>query len=153
MKRRVFNIAAAAVAAVFAAAPVIVKGKYDPGADDKEIKIGNIMPYSGPASSYGTIGKTAAAYFKMINEKGGINGRKINFISLDDGYSPPKTVEQARKLVEQEEVLLLFHTLHTDKLGDPQVHEPEEGSATVRGHRRHEVGRSEGSSVDDGLAA
>jgi len=113
MKRRVFNIAAAAVAAVFAAAPVIAKGKYDPGADDKEIKIGNIMPYSGPASSYGTIGKTAAAYFKMINEKGGINGRKINFISLDDGYSPPKTVEQARKLVEQEEVLLLFHTLGT----------------------------------------
>lgn len=113
MKRRAFSIAAAAVAAVFAAAPAAAKGKYDTGADDKEIKIGNIMPYSGPASSYGTIGKTAAAYFKMINEKGGINGRKINFVSLDDGYSPPKTVEQARKLVEQEEVLFLFHTLGT----------------------------------------
>src|SRR3954466_5142819 len=74
--------------------------KYDPGASDNEIKVGNIMPYSGPASSYASIGKSEAAYFKMINEQGGINGRKINFISYDDGYSPPKTVEQARKLVE-----------------------------------------------------
>ncbi|MDB5632746.1 MAG: branched-chain amino acid transporter substrate-binding protein [Tardiphaga sp.] len=87
--------------------------KYDIGATDTEIKIGNIMPYSGPASSYATIGKTEAAYFKMINEKGGINGRKINFISYDDGYSPPKTVEQARKLVESDEVLLIFNSLGT----------------------------------------
>lgn len=87
--------------------------KYDPGATDTEIKIGNIMPYSGPASAYATIGKTEAAYVKMINEKGGINGRKINFISYDDGYSPPKTVEQARKLVENDEVLLIFNPLGT----------------------------------------
>src|ERR1700742_675651 len=74
--------------------------KYDPGATDTEIKIGNIMPYSGPASAYATIGKTEAAYFNKINAEGGINGRKIDFISYDDGYSPPKAVEQARKLVE-----------------------------------------------------
>jgi branched-chain amino acid transport system substrate-binding protein len=87
--------------------------KYDPGATDTEIKIGNIMPYSGPASAYATIGKTEAAYFKKINEEGGINGRKINFISYDDSYSPPKTVEQARKLVESDEVLLIFNPLGT----------------------------------------
>jgi branched-chain amino acid transport system substrate-binding protein len=93
--------------------PVLAQKKYDAGASDTEIKIGNIMPYSGPASAYGTIGRTEAAYFKMINEQGGINGRKINFISLDDGYSPPKTVEMARRLVEQEEVLLIFNSLGT----------------------------------------
>ncbi|NVN87570.1 MAG: ABC transporter substrate-binding protein [Rhodopseudomonas sp.] len=87
--------------------------KYDPGATDTEIKVGNIMAYSGPASSYASIGKTEAAYFKMVNGQGGINGRKINFISQDDGYSPPKTVEQARKLVESDEVLLLFNPLGT----------------------------------------
>jgi branched-chain amino acid transport system substrate-binding protein len=87
--------------------------KYDTGATDSEIKIGNIMPYSGPASSYAVIGKTEAAYFRMINEKGGINGRKINFISYDDGYSPPKTVEQARKLVENDEVLFILNPLGT----------------------------------------
>jgi len=84
---------------------------YDPGATDTEIKVGNIMPYSGPASAYGIIGRTEAAYFKKINDAGGINGRKINFISYDDGYSPPKTVEQARKLVESDEVLLIFNSL------------------------------------------
>ena len=87
--------------------------KYDPGATDTEIKIGNTMPYSGPASAYGTIGKAEAAYFKKINDEGGINGRKINFISLDDGYSPPKTVEMVRRLVEQDEVLLVFGPLGT----------------------------------------
>jgi ABC-type branched-subunit amino acid transport system substrate-binding protein len=87
--------------------------KYDPGATDTEIKIGNIMPYSGPASAYGVIGKTEAAYFKKVNAEGGINGRKINFISYDDGYSPPKTVEQARKLVESDEVLFVFSSLGT----------------------------------------
>jgi branched-chain amino acid transport system substrate-binding protein len=88
-------------------------GQYGPGASDTEIKIGNTMPYSGPASAYGIIGKTEAAYFNMINEKGGINGRKINFISRDDGYSPPKTVEQVRQLVEQDQVLLMFSPLGT----------------------------------------
>jgi branched-chain amino acid transport system substrate-binding protein len=89
------------------------KGKYDTGATDTEIKVGNIMPYSGPASAYGVIGKTEQAYFNKINAEGGINGRKINFISYDDGYSPPKTVEQARKLVESDEVLLIFNSLGT----------------------------------------
>jgi branched-chain amino acid transport system substrate-binding protein len=87
--------------------------KYDPGATDSEIKIGNIMPYSGPASAYATIGKTEAAYFNKINAEGGINGRKISFISYDDGYNPAKTVEQARKLVESDEVLLIFNSLGT----------------------------------------
>lgn len=87
--------------------------KYGPGASDTEIKIGQTMPYSGPASAYGTIGKSEAAYFQMINERGGINGRKINFISLDDGYSPPRTVEQTRKLVEEEQVLFVFSSVGT----------------------------------------
>ena len=91
----------------------LAQKRYDSGATDTEIKIGNIMPYSGPASSYGVIGKTEEAYFNKINAEGGINGRKINFISYDDGYSPPKTVEQARKLVESDEVLLIFNSLGT----------------------------------------
>src|ERR1041384_7396989 len=88
-------------------------GKYDQGASDTEIKIGNTNPYSGPASAYGVIGKTIEAYFKKVNAEGGINGRKINFLSYDDGYSPPKTVEQVRKLVESDEVLLVFNPLGT----------------------------------------
>src|ERR1700753_2811430 len=108
-------VVAAATLALFAASSsgALAQKKYDEGATDTEIKIGNIMPYSGPASAYGVIGKTEAAYFKMINDAGGINGRKINFISYDDGYSPPKTVEQARKLVESDEVLLIFNPLGT----------------------------------------
>ncbi len=85
----------------------------DPGVSDSEIKIGNTNPYSGPASAYGTIGRASTAYFDMINEQGGVNGRNINFISLDDGYSPPRTVEQIRKLVEEERVLFLAGTLGT----------------------------------------
>jgi branched-chain amino acid transport system substrate-binding protein len=92
---------------------VLAEKRYGPGASDTEIKVGQTMPYSGPASAYGTIGKTEAAYFRMINDQGGINGRKINLISLDDGYSPPRTVEQIRKLVEEEEVLFTFQTLGT----------------------------------------
>jgi len=87
--------------------------KYGPGASATEIKLGQTMPYSGPASAYGTIGRVEQAYFKMINDNGGVNGRKINLISLDDGYSPPKAVEQVRRLVEQDEVLALFQTLGT----------------------------------------
>jgi branched-chain amino acid transport system substrate-binding protein len=87
--------------------------KYDTGVSDTEIKIGNVMPYSGPASAYAAIGKTEAAYFGMINEQGGVNGRKINFISYDDGFSPPKTVEQVRKLVESDEVYVLFNVVGT----------------------------------------
>ena len=96
-----------------AASSATAQKRYDPGASDTEIKIGNINPYSGPASSYGVIGKTEAAYFNKINADGGINGRKINFISYDDSYSPPKTVEQARKLVESDGVLLIFQSLGT----------------------------------------
>jgi ABC-type branched-subunit amino acid transport system substrate-binding protein len=108
-------LASAAAFALLAASSggALAQKKYDTGATDTEIKIGNIMPYSGPASAYGVIGKTEAAYFKKINDAGGINGRKINFISYDDGYSPPKTVEQARKLVESDEVLFIFNSLGT----------------------------------------
>src|SRR5438552_2667860 len=105
--------AALLAGAALAAAPAAAQKKYDPGASDTEIKVGNTNPYSGPASAYGVIGKTIAAYFNRINAEGGINGRKINFISYDDGYSPPKTVEQIRKLVESDEVLLVFQTLGT----------------------------------------
>ncbi|WP_159007660.1 ABC transporter substrate-binding protein [Bradyrhizobium sp. S69] len=87
--------------------------KYDPGASDTEIKVGQTMPFSGPASAYASIGKTEAAYFKMINDQGGINGRKINLIQYDDAYSPPKAVEQVRKLVESDEVLLTFQIIGT----------------------------------------
>ncbi|QAU44909.1 ABC transporter substrate-binding protein [Bradyrhizobium guangzhouense] len=110
------KFAAASLAlALFAATTSIASAqkKYDTGATDTEIKVGNIMPYSGPASAYGIIGRTEAAYFKKINDEGGINGRKINFISYDDAYSPPKTVEQARKLVESDEVLFIFNSLGT----------------------------------------
>ncbi|TAI64317.1 ABC transporter substrate-binding protein [Bradyrhizobium sp. Leo170] len=103
----------ATLLAVALAGTASAQKKYDPGATDTEIKIGNIMPYSGPASAYATIGKTEAAYFNKLNAEGGINGRKINFISYDDAYSPPKTVEQARKLVENDEVLLIFNPLGT----------------------------------------
>jgi branched-chain amino acid transport system substrate-binding protein len=107
-------VAATVGIAALVASPVAAQKKYDPGASDREIKVGNIMPYSGPASAYGEIGKTEAAYFRKVNaESGGVNGRKINFISYDDGYSPPKTVEQARKLVESDEVLLIFQPLGT----------------------------------------
>ena len=147
-----FSAALALLAATSSGA--LAQKKYDTGATDTEIKIGNIMPYSGPASAYGVIGKTEDAYFKKINAEGGINGRKINFISYDDGYSPPKTVEQARKLVESDEVLLdLQFARHAAELGDPEIHEPEEGAAAVRRHRRHQVERSQGLSLDHGLAA
>ncbi len=104
-----------AALALFAATSTcaLAQKKYDPGASDTEIKIGNIMPYSGPASAYGVIGKTEEAYFRKINAEGGVNGRKISFISYDDSYSPPKAVEQARKLVESDGVLLIFNSLGT----------------------------------------
>ena len=93
--------------------PSFAQKKYDPGASDTEIKIGQAMPYSGPASSYGTIGRVEAAYFKKVNDEGGVNGRKIVFLSLDDGYTPPKAVEATRRLVEQDQVLLMFGSLGT----------------------------------------
>src|SRR6516164_11471036 len=91
----------------------LAESQYDSGVNDAEIKIGNTMPYSGPASAWGIVGKSEAAYFAMVNDQGGVNGRKINFISRDDGYSPPKTVEMVRKLVEEDQVFLLFQTLGT----------------------------------------
>ncbi|MBR0797249.1 ABC transporter substrate-binding protein [Bradyrhizobium jicamae] len=113
IRMRLGLLSAALTIALASTSAFAQKGQYDIGATDTEIKIGNIMPYSGPASSYSVIGKTEAAYFNKINAEGGINGRKINFISYDDGYSPPKTVEQARKLVESDEVLLIFNSLGT----------------------------------------
>ena len=107
------SMAAATTLTLLATQGALAQKKYDTGATDTEIKIGNVEAYSGPASAYGVIGKTEDAYFKMINDAGGINGRKINFISYDDGYSPPKTVEQVRKLIESDEVLLVFNALGT----------------------------------------
>jgi ABC-type branched-subunit amino acid transport system substrate-binding protein len=111
--RRLLVSATVMAGLALGASSVWAQKKYDPGATDTEIKVGNIMPYSGPASAYGTIGKAAAAYIKMVNDDGGINGRKIDFISVDDGYSPPKTVEMARRLVEQDQVLLIWGSLGT----------------------------------------
>src|ERR1700709_638357 len=116
LSRQQLRIAAFSTAVIAFAAcsgPALAQKKYDTGATDTEIKIGNIVPYSGPASAYGVVGKAMAAVFKKVNDEGGINGRKINFISYDDAYSPPKAVEQARKLIESDEVLLLFGTLGT----------------------------------------
>src|SRR6266404_5937039 len=107
MKNGVFHlVAGTAIVIALSASPAIAQKKYDTGASDTEIKIGQTVPFSGPASAYATIGRAQAAYIKMVNDQGGVNGRKITFISYDDAYSPPKTVEQTRRLVEQDEVLL-----------------------------------------------
>jgi ABC-type branched-subunit amino acid transport system substrate-binding protein len=114
MRNGIFQLAAGtAVAVALSASPVSAQKKYDTGATDTEIKIGQTNPFSGPASAYATIGKTQAAYIKMINDQGGVNGRKINLIQYDDAYSPPKAVEQVRKLVESDEVLLTFQLIGT----------------------------------------
>jgi branched-chain amino acid transport system substrate-binding protein len=107
------SVAAATAFVALTSQGALAQKVYDTGATDTEIKIGNVEAYSGPASAYGMIGKTEDAYFKMINDAGGVNGRKINFISYDDGYSPPKTVEQVRKLIESDEVFLIFNALGT----------------------------------------
>jgi branched-chain amino acid transport system substrate-binding protein len=104
---------AGALALTLTANTASAQKKYDEGASDTEIRIGNTNPYSGPASAYGQIGKAIEAYFKMVNDKGGINGRKVTFISYDDGYAPPKTVEMVRKLVEEDKVLFVYQTLGT----------------------------------------
>src|SRR5580693_8847116 len=110
--RRTF-LQSSAAAAAFAASASSARADNAPGVSDTEIKIGTTTPYSGPASAYGVIGRAESAYFKMINEQGGVNGRKINFISLDDAYSPPKTVEQIRRLIESDEVLFLVNPVGT----------------------------------------
>ena len=112
MKLKLMPVAAL-LAAALASPAALAQKKYDPGASDKEVLLGHINPYSGPASAYGTIGRVIAAYFKKVNQEGGVNGRMLNMISYDDGYSPPKTVEMARKLVEQDKVLLIFQPLGT----------------------------------------
>jgi branched-chain amino acid transport system substrate-binding protein len=111
--RGLFVDTALAFGLALAVTPALAQAKYDEGASDTEIRIGNTNPYSGNASAYGAIGKTIEAYFKMINEQGGVNGRKITFISYDDSYSPPKTVDMVRKLVEEDKVLFVFQTLGT----------------------------------------
>jgi branched-chain amino acid transport system substrate-binding protein len=113
LSRRLLITSASALGLAVVVAPAFAQKKYDDGASDTEIKIGHTNPYSGNASAYGVIGKTIEAYFKMVNDNGGVNGRKINFVTYDDGYSPPKTVEMARKLVEEDKVLFLFNTLGT----------------------------------------
>ena len=105
--------ALAALMLIVAATPALAQKQYGPGASDTELKIGTTTPYSGPASAYSAGAVSATAYFTMINEKGGVNGRKINFISLDDAYSPPKTVEQVRRLIESDEVLFLVNPVGT----------------------------------------
>ena len=114
MRNGIFHlVTGTAVAIALSASSASAQKKYDTGATDTEIKIGQTVPFSGPASAYATIGKAQAAYIKMINDEGGVNGRKINFIQYDDAYSPPKTVEQVRKLVESDEVLLTFQLIGT----------------------------------------
>ena len=114
MRNGIFHLlTGTAIAIALSASPASAQKKYDTGATDTEIKIGQTVPFSGPASAYATIGKAQAAYIKMINDQGGVNGRKINFIQYDDAYSPPKTVEQVRKLVESDEVLLTFQLIGT----------------------------------------
>ena len=132
----------------------LAQKKYDDGASDTEIKIGHCCPYSGPASAYGVIGKLHQAFWKAVNDAGGINGRKVNFITLDDGYSPPKTVEVVRQLVEQEKVLLLFKTLGTPT--NTAIHKYVNQKKVPHLYivdRRVEVGRSQALPVDDGLPA
>ncbi len=128
--------------------------EYDDGATDSEIKIGHTGPYSGPASSYGQIGKTIEAFFKSVNDAGGVNGRKINFITRDDGYSPPKMVELVRQLVEQDKVLCLFNTLGTPT--NTAIHRYMNQKKVPQlyvADRRVEVGQAQGIPVDDGLPA
>ncbi|HEY6513353.1 MAG TPA: ABC transporter substrate-binding protein [Burkholderiaceae bacterium] len=120
MKLRHLSLAIAGIAAAAISLSATAQKKYDTGATDTEIKIGDTKPYSGPASAYGTIGKAISAYFDKVNAEGGINGRKVKYISLDDGYNPAKTVEQVRKLVEEDEVLFVFNPLGTP--GNTAIH-------------------------------
>jgi branched-chain amino acid transport system substrate-binding protein len=113
MKLNYFGLVIAGAATVMMATSALAQKKYDPGATDKEIKVGHLNPYSGPASAYGAIGKAIGAYFDKVNAEGGINGRMVKYITLDDGYNPAKTVEMTRKLVEEDEVLLVFQPLGT----------------------------------------
>ena len=133
--------ALAVVIALNCTAYAAAEKDYGPGVTDFEIKIGNTTPYSGGASSYGTIGRAESAVFDMINERGGINGRKIRFLSRDDSYSPPKTVEHTRRLVEQDEVLLdLRRIRNSNDLGDPKISCGTKGAAALPDHRSQQMG-------------
>ena len=154
VSRTISAFAASVLLLALGSGAAMAQKKNDTGATDTEIKIGNIAPYSGPASAYATIAKTEAAYFKMINEQGGINGRKINFISYDDGYSPPKTVEQTRKLVESDEVFAIYQVVGTPgNSAIAEIPEPEGRAAHLRRQRRDQMGRSEEPALEHGLAA
>ena len=145
---------AGALALALTANPASAQKKYDEGASDTEIRIGNTNPYSGPASAYGQIGKAIEAYFKMVNDKGGINGRKVNFITYDDGYAPPKTVEMVRKLVEEDKVLFVFQTLGTPP--NTAIHKYLNGKKVPQlfvATGASGLGQAQGIPVDHGLAA
>ncbi len=145
VSRRLFVQSSAASAAYVASGLWPAWAANAPGVTDTEIKIGQTMPYSGPASSYGLIGRAEAAYFKMVNDTGGVNGRKINLISLDDGYSPPKTVEQTRRLVEQEQVGFSQHVRRSTALSldDNLRPNPSVGGTSVRQVHRKDDARRE----------
>jgi hypothetical protein len=148
-----YLISLATASSILAGGLTLAATENDPGVSDNEIKIGNTMPYSGPASAWGVIGKSETAYFAMINDQGGVNGRKIKFVSRDDGYSPPKTVEVVRKLVEEDQVLLLFQTLGTASNTVIQEYLTEKNTAAVCRDWRRQVERPKKPSVDNGLAA
>ena len=135
------------------ATAALAQKKYDTGASDTEIKIGNIVPYSGPASAYGVIGKSEGAYFKKVNAEGGINGRKINFISYDDAYAAEGRRAGAQADRERRGSAAVRPARHPVQHRDPEIRQQQEGAATVRRHRRHQVERPEGVSLDHGLAA
>jgi len=139
--RRLAAFSAAMILLAASQGSALAQKKYDVGATDTEIKIGNTMPYSGPASAYGVIGKTEQAYFDKINAEGGINGRKITFVSYDDAYNPPKTVEQARKLVESGSPDLQS-AWHSDQYRHSKVHEREASTAAIRLERRDQMEQS-----------
>ena len=142
-----------AMAFALAASPALAQKHYGPGVTDTEIKIGTTTPYSGPASAYSAGAISATAYFTMINEQGGVNGRKINFISLDDAYSPPKTVEQIRRLIESDEVSFLVNPVGTATNMAVFKYINQRGAASLHRHRRHGFQRPRALSVDDGLDA
>jgi branched-chain amino acid transport system substrate-binding protein len=151
--RRLLLAGTGALALALVASPVSAQKKYDEGATDTEIKIGNTNPYSGNLSAYGTIGKAIDAYFKMVNEQGGINGRKINFITYDDGYAPPKTVEMVRKLVEEDKVLFVFQTLGTPPNTAIQKYLNGRRCRNCSPPPAPPMGSLRGEPVDDGLPA
>ena len=152
MRNKFFHlVATSAVAVALSASSAYAQKKYDTGASDTEIKIGQTIPLSGPASAYATIGKAQAAYIKMINDQGGVNGRKINLIQYDDAYSPPKAVEQVRSWSKATRCCSPSSPRHARERGGAEISQPKEGAAAVRRHRHIEVHRPEELSLDDGI--